>query len=497
MAEPVLRAVSISKRFPGVLALNKVNLDVYPGEVHALLGENGAGKSTLIKIISGVYEEDSGELYLDGKRVSMSSVRMAQTLGVATIYQELNLAPNLSVAENMFLGKEPRKRKGGTVIDRRSLRDSTTQTLESLGLNIDPDVPVAQLSVPLQQMVGIAKALSMDAKVIVFDEPTAALTEKETEALFDIISNLKAKGLGVIYISHRLEEIFRIADRATVFRDGRNMGTVQVRDTSTEELIKMMVGREIAERFPRRLNVPGEPILELRKICRRGALENVSLKVCEGEIVGLAGLMGSGRTEVARTIFGLDRPDSGEIIVFGKETRIASPTQAVELGIALVPEERRQQGLFLKLPVGENIVVSSLRRLFTNGLIKGKQAKEIASRCVNEMRIKTPSTSTPVGLLSGGNQQKVVVAKWLSTQARLLVFNEPTRGIDVGARRELYALMDELAGKGAGILIISSELPELIGMSDRIYVMHEGRVTAEYPRAEATQEKILKNAMGR
>lgn len=275
------------------------------------------------------------------------------------------------------------------------------------------------------------------------------------------------------------------------------MGTVQVRDTSTEELIKMMVGREIAERFPRRLNVPGEPILELRKICRRGALENVSLKVCEGEIVGLAGLMGSGRTEVARTIFGLDRPDSGEIIVFGKETRIASPTQAVELGIALVPEERRQQGLFLKLPVGENIVVSSLRRLFTNGLIKGKQAKEIASRCVNEMRIKTPSTSTPVGLLSGGNQQKVVVAKWLSTQARLLVFNEPTRGIDVGARRELYALMDELAGKGAGILIISSELPELIGMSDRIYVMHEGRVTAEYPRAEATQEKILKNAMGR
>ena len=497
MAEPVLRAVSISKKFPGVLALDEVDFDVHPGEVHALLGENGAGKSTLIKIISGVYQEDSGELYVDGERVRIDSVRMAQTLGVTTIYQELNLAPNLSVAENIFLGKEPRRGKGGAVIDRQSLREDTTRILESLGLNINPDVPVEQLSVPLQQMVGIAKALSMDAKLIIFDEPTAALTEKETEALFDIINNLKAKGLGVIYISHRLEEIFRIADRATVFRDGRNVGTVRVQDTSTEDLIKMMVGREIVERFPRRFNVPGEPILELRGVCRRGALENVSLKVCEGEIVGLAGLMGSGRTDVARTIFGLDTPDSGDIVVFGKRTKIASPTQAVELGIALVPEERRQQGLFLKLPVGENIIVSSLRRLFTNGLIKGKQIKEIASRFVDEMRIRTPSTGTPVGLLSGGNQQKVVVAKWLSTQARLLVFNEPTRGIDVGARRELYALMDELASRGAGILMISSELPELIGMSDRIYVMHEGRVTGEYPRAEATQEKILKNAMGR
>lgn len=501
MAEPILKVEKISKAFPGVLALDAVDFDLYPGEVHVLLGENGAGKSTLVKLISGVYQKDSGRFLLNGEKVEIDSVKKAQELGITTIYQELDLAPNLTVAQNIFLGREPCKKSiGNMVIDKKAVRERTMEILKSLKVDISPEAMVQELSVPLQQMVGIAKALSIEAKVIIFDEPTAALTEKETMALFAIIKALKEHGLGIIYISHRLEEIFRIGDRVTVFRDGRKIDTVKLENTSTESLIKMMVGRELSDQYPRSFSDsggPGETVLELNGIFYKKELSDVSLKVRKGEIIGIAGLVGSGQTELARVIFGLHQPDAGEIKIFGKARKIGSPSEAIKLGIALVPEERKQLGLFQSLSVNENIIISVMRKLFGHGIIRRKKTSDVSQRFVERLNIKTPGLDHLVEFLSGGNQQKVVIAKWLATKARLFIFNEPTRGIDVGAKREIYKLMDELTRSGGSVLMISSEIPEILGMSDRIYVMHEGRITAEYSRHEATQEKILESAMGR
>jgi ribose transport system ATP-binding protein len=495
MAEPLLRAEGVSKSFPGVTALSEVDFDLYAGEVHVLIGENGAGKSTLIKLLSGVYPTDGGRFILDGKETSIGSVRRAQELGVATIYQEMNLIPELTVAQNILLGREPRM-GGGLFVDAKAARSRSVELLGSLGQQIDPDAQVKTLSVPQQQMVEVAKALSMAARIVIFDEPTDTLAEKETEALFRMIRLLKGKGMGIIYISHRLEEIQQIGDRVTVLRDGHRIGTRAVAEVTTDELIRMMVGREITDQFPRHRRPKGEVALELKHVSLRGALQDVGLTVHRGEIVGLSGLVGSGRTALARVIFGVDRPDCGEIRVFGKPVRIDSPLTASKLGLAFLTEDRKALGLFQILPVSDNIILAAIRRLFPRMWIDGATERAVAQDYVTRLRIQTPSLRQLVQNLSGGNQQKVVLAKWLATQAEIFILDEPTRGIDVGAKLEIHRLMDELVAQGTPIVMISSEMPEILGMSDRIYVMRDGRIAGEFAHREATQERILKCAVG-
>jgi len=495
MAEPLLRMEGVSKSFPGVMALSKVDFDLFPGEVHVLIGENGAGKSTLIKLLSGVYRSDEGRFVLDGRQISIASVRAAQELGVATIYQEMNLIPELTVAQNILLGREPR-RAGGLLVDADAARRKSAELLGSLGQHIDPDAHVKELSVPQQQMVEVAKALSMAARIVVFDEPTGTLAEKETAALFQTIRLLKAKGMGIIYISHRLEEIKEIGDRVTVLRDGRHIRTLSVAEAGIDELIRLMVGRELKDQFPRHRQARGEVGLELRHVSLKGVLHDVSLRVHRGEIVGLSGLIGSGRTALARVIFGIDRPDSGEIRVFGRPVRVDSPLAASKLGLAFLTEDRKALGLFQIRPVSDNIILAAIRRLFPRFWIDAGRERAVAKDFVSRLRIQTPSLSQLVQFLSGGNQQKVVLAKWLATQAKIFILDEPTRGIDVGAKAEIHRLMDELVAQGTPIVMISSEMPEILGMSDRIYVLTGGRVGGEFSYQEASQERILKCAVG-
>lgn len=498
MVMPILRAEKITKAFPGVLALDEVDFDLFPGEVHVLSGENGAGKSTFIKLLSGVYPKDSGRFFINEQEVDIESIHHSQRLGISTIYQEMNLIPELTVGQNIFLGKEPREKGIGRIATaRREISEKSRELLVSLGLDISPQETVTGLSVPQQQMVEVAKALSFDAKIIIFDEPTATLAEKETKALFNIIKLLKKKGIAIIYISHRLEEIWKIGDRITVLRDGRYIATVKTKEINIGELIKMMVGRELKEQFPRNFLQRGEVVLELKNIVLEGVLHDINLKLCKGEIVGIAGLVGSGRTELAQVIFGVDQPSSGEIRVFDQRVKIESPKKAVDLGLSFLTEDRKQLGLFQRLSVKENILNAAMRKLFPKGIIDFKVEKKIANTYVERLQIKTPGLSRLVKYLSGGNQQKVVLAKWLATQAKIFILDEPTRGIDVGAKQEIHQLMDEIVRQGCPILMISSELSEILGMSDRIYVMHEGMITAEYSRTEATQEKILASAMGR
>ncbi|HEX7549902.1 MAG TPA: sugar ABC transporter ATP-binding protein [Candidatus Methylomirabilis sp.] len=495
MAAPLLQVEGISKSFPGVMALHRVDFDLRAGEVHVLIGENGAGKSTLIKLLSGVYPKDEGRFLLAGQEVAIGSVRAAQELGVATIYQEMNLIPELTVAQNIFLGREPR-RAGGLFVDVEAARRQSAEILASLGQHIDPDAQVKTLSVPQQQMVEVAKALSMAARLVIFDEPTDTLAEKETEALFRTVRLLKAKGIGIIYISHRLEEIREIGDRVTVLRDGHLIGTRAVAEVTTDDLIRMMVGRELKDQFPRHRRPWGEVALELRHVFLRGVLHDVNLTVHRGEIVGLSGLVGSGRTALARVIFGVDRPDSGEIRVFGKPVTIDSPLAATKLGLAFLTEDRKALGLFQIRPVSDNIILAAIRRLFPRFWIDAATERAVAQDYVTRLRIQTPSLSQLVQNLSGGNQQKVVLAKWLATQAKLFILDEPTRGIDVGAKLEIHRLMDELVAQGTPIVMISSEMPEILGMSDRIYVMGDGRIRGEFAHHEASQERILKCAVG-
>ena len=493
--KPFLEMRGIVKQFPGVLALNRVDFDLRPGEVHVLLGENGAGKSTLIKILSGVHTADEGEILLDGRPVHIRTPHDAKALGISTIFQEFTLVPDMSVAENIFLGRFPSLPGAAGFVDWKRMREESAALLRSLNVEVDPRTPVRQLGVAKQQMVEIAKALSMQARIIVMDEPTAALASAEIEQLFRTIRELKARGVAVIYISHRLEEVRHIGDRATVLRDGEKIGTVPLATTSIDELIRMMVGRELKEKFPK-VEVPrGEEILRVEHLSRPGVLHDISFNLFRGEILGIAGLVGAGRTELARAIFGADPISEGRILVKGQPVQISSPRDAIRHGLALLPEDRKRHGLVLGMTVTGNITITMLDQFTRAGVMDLRKERSLAQQFVERIRIATPSLDREVRYLSGGNQQKVVVAKWVGAQADIFLFDEPTRGIDVGAKVEVYHLMNELVQKGAGVIMISSELPEILGMSDRILVMRAGRICGMFHRSEATPERILDAAI--
>ena len=492
---PVLRMEGITKTYPGVLALDGVSFEVRAGEVHALVGENGAGKSTLMKVLAGADARDSGAILIDGKPAHIDSPQAAMDLGVSIIYQEFNLVPYLSAAENIFLGREPHGRIPGFVNFAKMYGESQA-IIDKLGVSLNVRTPVNRLSVAQQQMVEVAKATSRSARIIAMDEPSATLTEHELENLFALIRSLKEQGVSIVYISHRLEEVFQIADRVTVLRDGHLVATKDVTDTDREDIIQMMVGRELKEKIPKKPAVIGERVLAVEGIKRAGALEDISFEVRRGEIVGMAGLVGAGRTEVARAIFGADPIDGGRIWLDGEYVRIRSPRDAIGLGIGLVTEDRKSLGLILGMAVRENISLANLGSLARFGFVNRRRERQVANRFIADLMIKTPSTEQQVQNLSGGNQQKVVLAKWLFTQSKVMIFDEPTRGIDVGSKVEIYQLMNRLAESGVGIIMISSELPEVLGMSDRILVMHDGRLAGELSREDATQEKIMSLATG-
>ncbi len=492
---PVLALAGIAKAFPGVKALKGVSFDVRAGEVHALLGENGAGKSTLIKIMSGVHHPDAGEISLDGQPFRPSGPHEARRAGIATIHQELLLFPDLTVAENVFMGHAPGSRWRG--MDWRAMRRETKNLLASLDIHdLDPDAVVGTLSVGNRQRVEILRALSQDARILIMDEPTAALAEHDVQRLFAIVRLLRERGVGIVYISHRMEEIFVLADRITVLRDGEHVATREAAQTTPDDLIRLMVGRQIDQLFPKETVPVGEPVLEARALRRAPQTLDVSLTVRSGEIVGLAGLVGSGRSELAQVLFGITPATSGEIRIGGEPVKIAAPADARAAGIAYVPEDRATQGLVRAMTVRENFSMAVLPRLARGGFIDFAGERSLAADAVKRFGVKTHTAEQVVGRLSGGNQQKIVLGKWLATNPRLLILDEPTRGIDVGAKAEIHRLMVELARQGLAILMISSELPEVLGMSDRVYVMREGRLVAELPRSEATQERVAAAMMG-
>ena len=485
----------ITKTYPGVRALDNVSFDVVKGEVHALVGENGAGKSTLMKILAGAQPMDSGEIIINGEPVHITTPQKAMDLGISIIYQEFNLVPYLNAAENIFLGREPKATVPG-FIDFRTMYSEAERVIDQLGVKLNIRSPVNRLSIAQQQMVEIGKATSRNATIIAMDEPSATLTEHELHALFELIRSLKEKGVSIIYISHRLEEIFEIADRVTVLRDGHLVGTKAVSDIDREEIIRMMVGRELKEVIPKVVAEVGKPALTVKNLTRKGVIHDINFTVSQGEVLGVAGLVGAGRTELARAIFGADPIDEGEISLNGDRVDIRSPRDAIRLGIGLVTEDRKALGLILGMVVRENISLANLDALTRLGFVNRRDEKKVAVRYIEDLMIKTPSTEQEVQNLSGGNQQKVVLAKWLFTQSKVLIFDEPTRGIDVGSKVEIYQLMNKLASTGAAIIMISSELPEILGMSDRILVMHEGRIAGELSREDATQEKIMSLATG-
>ena len=496
--EQVLRMEGISKAFPGVQALQDVNFEVAAGEVVALVGENGAGKSTLMKILSGAYRKDAGHIFLHGQEVDVESPQHAQQLGIAIIYQEFNLTPNQSAAANIFIAREPRRPGlGRFLVDRRRMEREAQEYLDMVGARLPATVLVRALPVAQQQMVEVAKALAVKARIIVMDEPTSALGEDEVETLFEIIGTLKEQGMAIVFITHRLDEVFRVADRVVVLRDGQQVGNMSIEGATPERIIHLMVGRELKDLFHKEAAQIGAPLLEVRGLTRRGVVEDVSFTLRRGEILGFAGLVGAGRTETARLLFGADLKDAGEVYVDGHAVEIRSPADAVKAGIGLVPEDRTNQGLVLRLSVSDNIVLPTLDRYARAGLWMDRRAlRNTAQDYVDKLNIRTPSLEQKAMLLSGGNQQKTVVAKWLASHLEVLIMDEPTRGIDVGAKAEVHALMSQLAQAGMGIIMISSELPEILGMSDRVLVMAEGRVMAVLERAEATQETIMAYAGG-
>ena len=492
MPQPLIEMNGISKDFPGVHALADCHFDLFSGEVHALVGENGAGKSTLMKILAGVYRRDAGTVNFKGSPVDIASTGAAQRLGISMVHQELNLAPHLTLAQNIFLGREPRWLLPW-VLDDRVLNEKAAELFETLHLHLDPRARVSGLAVAQQQMVEIAKALSFKADVLIMDEPTAALTGIEIDELFRIIRQLRDRGVGVVHISHRLQELKQISDRVTVMRDGRYVDTLATADANIDQIISMMVGRTIFESAPELPEHPStDVVLEVRNLNRGRSIRDVSFQLRRGEILGIAGLVGAGRTEVARAVFGADQLDSGEIFVKGTKVRINSPTDAVEHGIGYLSEDRKQYGLALGLNVETNLVLAALRR-FTGplGWVRSRMTRAAADLQVRNLAIKTPSLKQTVRNLSGGTQQKVVVGKRLTAETEVLIFDEPTRGIDVGAKSEIYRLLNELAHEGKAIIMISSELPEILRMSHRILVMCEGRVTGALTAAEATQERIM------
>ena len=492
MDKYIVELEHVSKSFPGVLALNDVDFRLKSGEVLALLGENGAGKSTLVKILSGVYTKDSGTIKIYGQVVDNMNTKKAEELGIAIIHQELNLCAHLTVAQNIFLGREI---IGYGMLSARKMNAEAKKILTSLNIDIDPEMIVGDMSVSKQQMVEIAKALSTNAKILIMDEPTSALTAKEIEDLFRIINKLKKEGCGIVYISHRLEELEHIVDRVTILRDGQYINSMNFKDTSLPEIISNMVGRDIKEKFPRVTCKRGKKILEVRKLNAGRMVRNINFDLYEGEIVGIAGLMGAGRTETTRAIFGVDPKASGEIILDGKAIKIEEPMDAISQGIVLVPEDRKKDGLCTKLSIRENIALPNLDIICKKaGIINSKIEKEMANKTVSDLMIKLPNVEVNAGSLSGGNQQKVVVGKWLRRKSRVVIFDEPTRGIDVAAKVEIYNLMNNLKQQGIGVLFVSSELPEILGISDRIIVMCDGKITGELNVEEATQDIILQYA---
>lgn len=492
----LLKIEGVSKSFPGVKALNNVNFDVNKGEVHAIVGENGAGKSTLMNILSGVYSPDEGKICFDEKDICFRDPRHAQELGIAMIHQELSLAANLSVMENIFIGRL-KTNKLGFVNFKDIYKDCQAQ-LECVGINdIAPDQLISELSVSQMQMVEIAKALSLNAKLIIMDEPTSSLTQKETEMLMIVIRSLKKSGVSILYISHRMEEIFEISDKITVLRDGQYIKTLNTEETNSKEIVSLMVGREFNKSFHREIrkfNSEEKPILEVKNLIYRKKVNNVSFKLYPGEILALTGLVGSGRTELIESIFGVNKKEQGQVLINGNNVNIESPTAAINLGIGLVPEGRKIQGLFLGMTVRENITITNLSKITKNLFVHRNKELDNAKKYVAHLRVKTPDIEQQVKFLSGGNQQKTIIARWLLNNPRVLFLDEPTHGVDVGAKAEIYEIINNLAKEGVGIILISSELPEVLTLADRILVMHNGRVTGELSREEANQEIIMEFA---
>lgn len=493
VGKELVRMTGIMKEFPGVKALDNVKLDLYAGEVLALLGENGAGKSTLMKILSGVYQRDDGEIILFGNKIGEWDANKAKNAGVSIIHQELNMCTHLSVAENIFLGRE--LIKNGR-LDNERMNQETKEILHKLNIDIDPREQVSELAVSKQQMVEIAKALSQNAKVLIMDEPTSALTSKEIDELFKIIHQLKSEGIGIIYISHRLEELQHIVDRVIIMRDGKYITQMPYDISRMDEIIANMVGHEIKEKFPRVSCEKGKKILEVKHLNAGRMVRDINLELYEGEIVGIAGLMGAGRTETTRAIFGIDPKESGEIFIDGKEVKISCPADSIKAGLVLAPEDRKKDGLCTRLSIADNIALPNLDILCEGsvGTVNRKKEKAMVDNAVKALKIKLPNAQVDAGSLSGGNQQKVVVAKWLARNSRVVIFDEPTRGIDVAAKVEIYNLMNQLKQNGIGVMFVSSEMPEVMGMSDRIIVMCDGRITGELSAEEATQDVILTKA---
>lgn len=494
---PFIKLTGVSKAFPGVRALDAVDLDIYPGEIHGLIGENGAGKSTLIKILTGVHKSDRGTIYIEGRGVALEGPRDAMRYGITAIYQELNIIKQLSVAENVFLGRELKNGKGNKgLLNIKKMREKAGELLGELGQHMDTGMNVSRLGIGQQQMVEIARAMCIKTRLLIMDEPTSSLTAREAKALFKSVRELKKKGIAIIFISHRLEEVKELCDRVTVMRDGRKIKTLPAGEAGVGELITLMVGRSLEQQFPKIEIEAGEEALRVKNLTRRGVFKDISFYARKGEVVGFAGLVGAGRTEVMRAVFGADPYDSGEIFVNGVQVQIRTPGEAMRHGLAFLTEDRKGQGLILDGTIDFNVNLPAYDKNSPGIFLNLKKLKQVTKENIKRLNINPPAGSFAVRQLSGGNQQKVVIAKWLNTGGEIFIFDEPTRGIDVGAKVEVYNVLNGLIRQGAAVIMVSSELPEILGMSDRIYVMHEGRLMAEIGRQEATQENIMSAATG-
>ncbi len=494
MEQPFIEFRDVSKFFPGIVALDRVDADVFQGEVLGLVGENGAGKSTLIKLLTGNETHDEGKILVDGREMRFTSAQQSMKIGISAVYQELNIVPQLTVWENVYLGREMRDSRG--FLDILRMKRRASEILRDLGQDIDVDSRVGGLGMGKKQMVEIAKALSLEVRLLILDEPTSSLSLREISELLQIVRNLKKKGITVIFISHRLEEILAICDRITVLRDGRVVATVAEKDATADALVKLMVGHEVGDYFPKVKAKMGEELLRVEDFCSQGVFSHIGFTLHRGEVLGFSGLVGAGRTEVFRALFGVDPKNCGRVFIRGKEVRIGNPREAIRHGIAFLTEDRRGEGLVLIDSIAYNISLSALLKYRKGPFLNVKKAQKAAVEYIQKLKIKTPSPSYPVNLLSGGNQQKVVIAKWINTDAEIFIFDEPTRGLDIGAKVEVYHVINQLTAAGKGVILISSEMPEVLGMSDRVLVMYEGKLTGEFRSEEAEQAAIMKAASG-